>query len=62
MFDLYTLHAPERTSQQSDRSKQAGLFVATAGRDKLIKIWDASTGQLIRTLVNPNFNTIEVTD
>jgi len=34
----------------SDRSKQPGLFVVTAGRDKLIKIWDASTGQLIRTL------------
>lgn len=28
-----------------------GQFVATGGRDKVIKIWDTSTGQCIRTLV-----------
>lgn len=37
---------------KSDRSKQPGLFAATGGRDKVIKIWDASTGQPIRTLVH----------
>lgn len=28
-----------------------GLFVASGGRDKVIKIWDTSTGSCIRTLV-----------
>jgi platelet-activating factor acetylhydrolase IB subunit alpha len=28
----------------------AGQFVATGGRDKVIKLWDASTGQCIKTL------------
>lgn len=35
-----------------DRSKQPGLYAATGGRDKFIKLWDASTGQLIRNLVS----------
>lgn len=28
-----------------------GLYVATGGRDKIIKIWDTSNGQCLRTLV-----------
>ena len=28
-----------------------GLFVATGGRDKVIKIWDASSGQCLKTLM-----------
>ncbi|KAI5120481.1 hypothetical protein M0805_006501 [Coniferiporia weirii] len=34
----------------ADRSKNPGLYAATGGRDKFIKLWDTSTGQLIRTL------------
>ena len=37
---------------QADRTKQPGLYAATGGRDKLIKLWDTATGQLIRTLVS----------
>lgn len=29
-----------------------GLFVATGGRDKVIKIWDTASGQCLRTLVS----------
>ena len=36
----------------ADRSKQPGLYAATGGRDKFIKLWDASTGQAIRNLVS----------
>lgn len=36
----------------ADRSKQPGLYAATGGRDKFIKIWDTSSGQLIRNLVS----------
>lgn len=28
-----------------------GLYVATGGRDKVIKIWDATNGQCVRTLI-----------
>ncbi|KAL5489979.1 LIS1 [Sanghuangporus weigelae] len=34
----------------ADRSRQPGLYAATGGRDKFIKIWDTTTGQLIRNL------------
>ncbi|PAV23822.1 dynein regulator [Pyrrhoderma noxium] len=34
----------------AERSKVPGLYAATGGRDKYIKIWDTTNGQLIRTL------------
>ncbi|KAG8921511.1 protein with putative role during mitosis [Tulasnella sp. 417] len=34
----------------TDRNKAPGLFVATGGRDKLIKLWDATSGQVLRNL------------
>lgn len=33
----------------TDRSKQPGAFVATASRDKLVKLWETQSGQLLRT-------------
>ena len=36
----------------AERSKVPGLYAATGGRDKYIKIWDTTNGQLIRTLVS----------
>jgi len=34
----------------SERSKQPGMYVATGSRDKVIKLWDSLSGQLIRNL------------
>ncbi|KAF9013929.1 WD40-repeat-containing domain protein [Cyathus striatus] len=34
----------------TDRSKRAGLYVASGSRDKTIKLWDVQTGQLLRNL------------
>lgn len=53
----FVLHAPyTRHScillQTTDRSKMPGLFIATGARDKTIKLWDASTGQVLRNLVS----------
>ena len=44
----------------ADRSKQPGLYAATGGRDKFIKIWDTTTGQLIRNLVSFGLSSILV--
>lgn len=44
--ELADIKAPSRSTDG-----RLGLFVATGGRDKVIKIWDASNGQCLRTLV-----------
>ncbi|KAG8877384.1 protein with putative role during mitosis [Tulasnella sp. 331] len=36
--------------KSTDRSKAPGLFVATGARDKTIKLWDATSGQILRNL------------
>jgi platelet-activating factor acetylhydrolase IB subunit alpha len=38
--------------QSTDRTNRPGAFVATGSRDKTIKLWDASTGQILRNLVS----------
>ena len=37
--------------QHIESSKRQGAYVATGSRDKLIKLWDSQSGQLLRTLV-----------
>lgn len=39
------------TLQASDRSTKPASYVATASRDKTIKLWDCQTGQILRNLV-----------
>ncbi|KAG8932142.1 protein with putative role during mitosis [Tulasnella sp. 419] len=34
----------------TDRSRAAGLFVATGSRDKTVKLWDTTNGQMLRNL------------
>lgn len=34
----------------TEKSKLPGAFLATGARDKTVKIWDSSTGQVLRTL------------
>ncbi|TFY77049.1 hypothetical protein EWM64_g6963 [Hericium alpestre] len=34
----------------SDRTNRPGAYVATGSRDKVIKLWDAQSGQLLRSL------------
>jgi hypothetical protein len=50
---LSLINPPLTSSQNSDRSKRQGLFVASGARDKTIKLWDTQTGQMIRNLVSP---------
>jgi platelet-activating factor acetylhydrolase IB subunit alpha len=35
-----------------DRAKAPGAFVATGSRDKVIRLWDAVSGQCLRVLVS----------
>ena len=37
--------------QASDRSTKPASYIATASRDKTIKLWDCQTGQMLRNLV-----------
>jgi len=37
--------------QTSDRSTKPASYIATASRDKTIKLWDCQTGQMLRNLV-----------
>ena len=37
--------------QANDRSTKPALYIATASRDKTIKLWDCQTGQMLRNLV-----------
>jgi platelet-activating factor acetylhydrolase IB subunit alpha len=39
--------------QASDRSTKPASYIATASRDKTIKLWDCQTGQMLRNLVCP---------
>ncbi|KAG8908519.1 protein with putative role during mitosis [Tulasnella sp. 403] len=34
----------------TDRNKTPGLYIATGARDKIIKLWDVTTGQVLRNL------------
>lgn len=36
---------------KGDSSNIPGQFVATGGRDKVVKIWDSVSGQCIKTLI-----------
>jgi WD40 repeat protein len=38
-------------SQKNDRSTKPASYIATASRDKTIKLWDCQTGQMLRNLV-----------
>ncbi|KAM0753877.1 dynein regulator [Meredithblackwellia eburnea MCA 4105] len=46
--ELAGISAP---SARDDKAKAVGAFAATGSRDKTIKIWDAATGQCLKTLV-----------
>jgi len=37
--------------QAGDRSAKPASYIATASRDKTIKLWDCQTGQMLRNLV-----------
>jgi platelet-activating factor acetylhydrolase IB subunit alpha len=37
--------------QNTDRTKRHGLYVATGARDRMIKLWDTQSGQMLRNLV-----------
>lgn len=49
--DSKTSHFRESVSQGVDKNTRPGAYIATGGRDKLIKLWDTQNGQLIRTFV-----------
>jgi WD40 repeat protein len=39
------------TIQDTEKSKAPGLYVATGSRDKVIKLWDTTSGHCLKTLV-----------
>lgn len=44
------ISAPQPPTARDDRAKAPGAFAATGSRDKTIKLWDAQSGQCLRTL------------
>lgn len=44
-------YARPKLGQNIESSKRVGAYIASGSRDKLIKLWDTQSGQLLRTLV-----------
>ena len=47
LFVLMRFH-----NQNTDRSKRPGMYLASGARDKTVKLWDTSSGQMLRNLVS----------
>jgi platelet-activating factor acetylhydrolase IB subunit alpha len=44
-------YARDQTAPPQGKERSSAAFVATGSRDKTIKLWDAASGQCVRTLV-----------
>ena len=47
LFVLMTFH-----NQNTDRSRRPGMYLASGARDKTVKLWDTSSGQMLRNFVS----------